>query len=185
MGDRGPGAWEVLAPAPADAPVPPDGHFKLGSPAGTWTYRDIAGALLGHVLRFDLDDGAKAFYPLTWCRHTGTGRSEWRWKSWSAPRPLYNLDALAARPDAPILVVEGEKSADAATKLLFGYVATTSPNGSAGAFKANWSVLAQRSVVIWPDSDEAGRRYAGDVAKALAAVGAVEVRIVISPEGLG
>ena len=154
MGDRDRGAWQVLAPVPAGAPAPPREHYKLGKPAGTWTYRDAAGDELGHVHRFDAGNG-KIFLPTTFCRHSHHGRSEWRWKSWPVPRPLYHLDALAARPDAPILVVEGEKSADAATKLLFGYVATTSPNGSAGAFKANWTPLAQRRITIWRDADEA------------------------------
>ena len=103
MGDRGPGGWEVIAPVPADAPVAPAEHFKLGRPTATWTYRNAASDELGRVLRFNLPDGAKSFLPLCYCKHSGHGRSEWRWKSWPVPRPLYALDALAARPEAPIL----------------------------------------------------------------------------------
>ena len=46
------------------------------------------------------------------------------------PRPLYGLDRLAARPDAPVIVCEGEKAADAAERLFPEYVAVTSPNGA-------------------------------------------------------
>jgi putative DNA primase/helicase len=52
-----------------------------------------------------------------------------------------------------------------------GVVATTS-SGGAGAFgKTDWSPLAERSVRIWPDADEAGLKYAGEVAKRLTEIG--------------
>ena len=63
MGDRDPGAWQVVAPAPTDAPTAPTEHFKLGRPAGTWTYQDANGDVLGYVMRFDTEDG-KIFLPL-------------------------------------------------------------------------------------------------------------------------
>ena len=46
-------------------------------------------------------------------------------RSWQPLRPIYGLADLAARPDAPVLVVEGEKAADAAAELLPDYVAVT------------------------------------------------------------
>ena len=33
--------------------------------------------------------------------------------------------------------------------------------------KADWSPLAGRRVLIWPDADEPGAKYAGDVARIL------------------
>ena len=60
----------------------------------------------------------------------------------------------------------------------------TSPNGSAGAFKADWTPLAQHQVTIWPDADEAGAKYANDVDIALAALGLVDVKIIIPPQGV-
>ena len=86
--------------------------FRAGRPTGRWTYRDKAGAALFAVLRFDKPDGDKEFRPLTLWRETQGLR--WRWKSVPTPRPLYNLHKLAARPDAPVVICEGEKSADAA-----------------------------------------------------------------------
>ncbi|MCH7793914.1 MAG: ATP-binding protein, partial [Proteobacteria bacterium] len=172
-------------PVPNDAPAAPREHFKLGIPAETWTYRDASGALLGHVHRYNLPDGTKAFYPLTWCQHSHHGRTQWRWKSWPAPRPLFGLDRLAARLEAPVLVVEGEKCVDAAAQLLPDYIATTSPNGSNAAGKADWTPLTQRPVTIWRDADASGEKFAGDVARTLAALGVVEVKVVTPPEGVG
>ena len=40
-----------------------------------------------------------------------------------------------------VIICEGEKSADAATRLLPGFVAVTSPNGSKSAGNADWSPL--------------------------------------------
>jgi hypothetical protein len=171
-----------MTPVPADAPAAPGAHFKLGRPAGTWGYRDAAGDVVGYVHRYDTSDG-KMFLPLTWCQHSSHGRSEWRWKSWPVPRPLYGLDRLAARPDAPVLVVEGEKAADAAAEFLPDWIAITSPNGSNAAAKANWLPIAQRRIVIWPDADEAGARYATEVAKALGAIGVVDIKIINPPDG--
>jgi hypothetical protein len=115
------------------------------------------------------------------------GQREWRRKGFSGPRPLYGLDRLAARPDAPVLVVEGEKTADAATRRFKDYVVVTSPSGSNAARKAEWSPLKGRRVVIWPDADEPGSKYADTVADLLQGIAAsTEVVAIPStmPRGL-
>lgn len=77
---------------------------------------------------------------------------------------LYRLHELAARPGDVVVVTEGERKADmlAALGLL---VTTTGAADSAGA--ADWRPLAGREVLVWPDHDEAGRRYAEAVAAVL------------------
>ena len=50
-------------------------------------------------------------------------------------------------------------------------MATTSSGGAGAAGKTDWSPLAGRTVLIWPDADEAGLKYAGDVAKRLEEIG--------------
>jgi putative DNA primase/helicase len=173
-------AWSIVMPAPAGAPRPPAAHFKIGAPTAKWPYHDAGGALLGFVLRFDGDGGEKQFRPLTLWK-SSADKLEWRWESWPPKRPLYGLQALAERPSAPVLVTEGEKAADAATRLLPEFVAVTSPNGSKSASKADWSPLRAREVIIWPDADAAGLEYANAVAKFLGAVGAKAVKIVPPP----
>jgi putative DNA primase/helicase len=173
--------WEVLVPIPKNAPRAPAEHFKSGKPSRTWTYHDAQGRLIGYVCRFDLASGDKEFRPLTYCR-SGKGSLEWRWKAWPEPRPLYGLDRLAKRPKAPVIVCEGEKAADAAAELLPDYICVTSPNGSLAAARADWSALAGRTVSIWPDADEAGRKYAAAVAKKLQPLAAA-IKTLTPPKG--
>ena len=138
---------ELVLPVPADAPPMPQVHFALGLPRRR-VYRDDAGAVLFAVSRFDQADGTKHFMPLTLWRDAKDLR--WRWKSVPAPRPLYNLDRLAARPSAPVIVCEGEKSAEAASLVFPNSVATTSPGGANASENADWSKLRGRKVLIWP-----------------------------------
>ncbi len=72
-------------------------------------------------------------------------------------KPLYRLNDLAARAQDGVMVVEGERKADALAKV--GVLATTS-GAADSARKADWRPLAGRGVTIWPDNDEAGQRYA-------------------------
>ncbi len=176
-----PASWSPVLPVPADAPAPPAAHYKLGAPTATWTYRDADGRVLGYVLRFDTAAG-KESRPLSFCgRATGAATPEWRWRGFDVPRPLYGLDRLAAAPaDAPVVVTEGEKAADAAGALLPDHVAVTSPNGSKSAAKADWRPLAGRQVTVWPDADDAGRAYAAAVAEAVAPI-AASVAIAAPP----
>lgn len=83
-------------------------------------------------------------------------------------KPLYRLHELAARPADPVIVCEGEWCADALAKV--GTLATTS-GAADSAGKADWRSVAGRIVTVWPDDDEAGRRYADAVAEALGALG--------------
>ncbi len=172
--------WRLVAPVPPDAPAAPDRHPKLGKPSARWEYRDAAGELLGFACRFDGRDG-KQFRPLAFYRPKDGGAALWRWEAWPAPRPLFGLDRLAGRPNAPVIVTEGEKAADAAGRLLPAYVAVTSPNGSRSAGKADWTALAGRSVVIWRDADAPGDAYARGAAALILAAGAASVAILAPP----
>lgn len=96
-------------------------------------------------------------------------------------KPIYRLHEIAGNPDAPVFVVEGESSADALAKL--GVLATTS-GGAGSAAAADWSPLAGRDVLVWPDFDEAGQQYGADVAARLRALGC-DVRVIdVSALGL-
>lgn len=175
--------WLPIMPVPASAPPPPTSHYKLGAPMARWHYTDAAGETLGFVHRFDTAEG-KVFRPLIYAKPAAGGDARWRWESWAPKRPLYGLRALAERPDAPVVVCEGEKSADAAARLLPAMAATTSPNGSKSAAKADWAPLRGRQVVIWPDADTAGLEYANAVTREATAAGATSVAIVSPPSGV-
>lgn len=168
--------WTPITPVPPDAPPAPAAHPKHGQPSAVWTYRDTAEHILFQVYRFDLPKG-KQFLPLTYCQNSH-GQCAWRWQGLEAPRPLYNLHRLAARPNEQAVVNEGEKAVDATTILLPEYVATTSPNGCQSPHKADWTVLSGRDVLIWPDADEPGKVYAETVATLALQVGAASVHIL-------
>ncbi len=175
--------WLPIVPVPADAPPPPTRHPTLGEPNEVYTYVAATGETNGFVLRFDLHTG-KEFRPLTYCRHPGGFLKDWRWQTWDKPRPLFNLDRLHNRPTAPVLIVEGEKACRAAEKLASGYVCVTSAGGSKAASHADWSSLARRDVVVWPDNDKAGRDYAHAVIRQVIAAGATRVCIIRPPSGV-
>ena len=155
-------------------------HHRFGQPSGVWEYRDASGRLFGAVCRFDLPGGGKDVVPLTWARHAD-GRQQLRWLSFAKPRPLYGLDLLAANPDAGVLIVEGEKAADAARRISPGVVVTWAGGSKAAKF-TDWSPLAGRKVNIWPDRDAPGIQAAHAIAKALAGI-AAKVRIIAPPAG--
>ena len=95
----------------------------------------------------------------------------------NAPRPLFNLPELVALPDgAWVYVVEGEKTAEAARS--HGLIATTSAGGSGAADLSDWSVLRNKVVIVLPDNDPAGEKYASDVLRLCQRAGADEVRVV-------
>jgi putative DNA primase/helicase len=146
-------AWHPIMPAPLPMPSVLR-HTRHGVASMVWRYVGESGALLFAVARFDGADGTKQILPYS-CDARG-----WRWAGLGDDRPLYRLDDLAARPDDPVLVVEGEKTADAAAALFPEWVVTTWPGGSNAVHKADWSILEDRRVVIWPDADRPGRRAA-------------------------
>lgn len=184
--------WRPILPVPEDAPklttatlsafAPPGYAFTAG-----WRYRDGEGRFLGCIIRYDRPANGvpadKQVRPVTFCEGPD-GKRGWRCKGFPEPRPLYGLDRLAARPEAPVLVVEGEKVADAAGKLFPDHVVITSPGGSKAARKADWRPLAGRRVAIWPDCDAPGAAYGSDVAALAHAAGAVFAEVVTLPDDL-
>ena len=144
-----------IVPVPDDAPPC---EFKIpgrgGAPKTMWAYRDEEGRLLGYDARFEhVEDGEtkKDVLPVTFCQLDG--KQGWRSKALPSPRPLYGLDRLAARPDAPVVIAEGCKSADAAGALLPSHVAMSWQGGGNAVAHSNWRALKARDVLIWPDRD--------------------------------
>ena len=99
-------------------------------------------------------------------------------------RPLYNLPDIAQSDR--IIWVEGEKCADALTKL--GYTATCTIGG-AGMLSANtkhkfdFSPLHGKELVIWPDNDQAGMKLAKLVQELAVNAGVKSVTMLTPPQG--
>jgi hypothetical protein len=152
-------------PAPAKSAA---AHDTLGPHTAKWDYRNAEGELLACVYRYDTPEG-KQYRP--WDVASRKTRMP-------DPRPLYHLPAVA-KVDTVVLV-EGEKCADALMHM--GIVATTAMGGAATALaKTDWSPLAGKTVIVWPDHDEAGARYANVVGPKLLGIGA-RVRRIHDPE---
>ena len=82
----------------------------------------------------------------------------------AGPLPLYRLSELAGA--GQVFVVEGEKCVDVARQL--GLTATTSAHGANSAHKTDWTPLSGKRVIILPDHDPAGDKYAQEVVRQLA-----------------
>lgn len=153
-----------ITSAPPAGTAPPDMKIRqLGEPSRTWEYKDGAGSTLGFVARY-IDPETKHLPPdkqgkeirvWTWGAR-GNAKPGWGCGHWAKPRPMYGLDRLAARPEAPVLVVEGEKACDAATELLPAYVCITWPGGANAWKHADLEPLRDRKVLLWPDADAPG-----------------------------
>jgi hypothetical protein len=144
---------------------------ELGPHTGKWDYLDKDGSLLVCVYRYDPPGQKKQFRPL-----------DVKTRKRQAPvdnRPLYNLPGIMSAND--VVFVEGEKAAQALIDI--GITASTSMHGSNGPVnKTDWSPLAGKRVVIWPDKDKAGWNYAETVAMAARTAGANVLSILIPPE---
>lgn len=167
---------------------------KWKSPDHRWPYFDAEGRLLGFALRWDLppkNEGGKPEKTFSFASYgrMGGGSPQWKLKQPLSPRPLYGLDRLAAKPDAVVVVCEGEKSADAAARVFPDAACITSPCGSKAAGKADWKPLAGRNVMVWPDFDTSGLGYVRDVSSLIADLGCdisvidAEALASIDPDG--
>jgi len=116
----------------------------------------------------------KKIRPLWW------SGNRWEWKAPPAPRPLLNLNQLRSRTGT-VLVVEGEKAADAAAKLYPNAVVTTWPSGCKAINKADWSPLTSRRVILWPDADAVGRQAMDRLVQLLLRLPVDRVQMVTPP----
>ncbi|WP_420170563.1 DUF927 domain-containing protein [Pseudomonas alloputida] len=178
--------WQAILPIPAEAMTKcPSKHRQHGAPSKVWCYRNGQGDPLMVLYRFDVagspeQPAKKLFAPLTWCTRGAQGPAQWRWQGLAEPRPLLRLDELDKKPDAPVILCEGEKAADAAQVLLPSHVATCWPNGSNSWHKADFTPLQGRGVLLWPDNDDSGAKCMQAVAAKLAEIGCVVQTIELS-----
>ncbi len=163
-------------------------------PVTTYPYCDENGAVIGEVIRQRCTRpgcGAKNFpvrRPALPTDDPARVRDGWVYR-WPTQRPLYRLPEVlaAARAGGRVLVVEGEKDAEALAAV--GAVATCNPGGADNGSGGKWrpehtAALAGAAVVIVADRDAAGYRHAEYVRGQLAAAGAARsVRVVEAAAG--
>lgn len=139
-------AWVEAKNTALNEPVP--AHWQLGEPHRVWAYtRD--GYVVGAVCRWDTADG-KTIRQASWRRNSETGELAWRWQSMDTPRPLWRPDSVRD----VLVIVEGEKAAERLRSM--GVEACTWPGGANAVDDADWSMVTQPRVILWPDNDDAG-----------------------------
>ncbi|MDV6347295.1 DUF927 domain-containing protein [Nitrosomonas sp. Is35] len=169
--------WQCIMPVPDDAPKPPAAHPKHGKPSKRYPYHDPDGRVNFYHYRYDKPKGEKKqFSPLTlWQKGN---KYEWRFKVPPGLRPVYGLPGLLQFPDAACWFTEGEKAAEALQKLLPDHPVLCWQGGSQAVEKSDYSPLARRDCVIFPDYDLPGKKAANDLMKRLTAAGARSVRVL-------
>jgi DNA primase len=165
-------------PMPSGVPMPVSGKtINVWNPRrerySTYTPTAVYRYSCGFVLRIEFEKDTKITPQIMWCEHDG--KTEWSHYTFPKPRPLYGLESIPAK--GQIMVVEGEKTADAARRLLNTPVVTWA-GGTSAVEDTDYSQLAGRSVVIVPDADDPGRKAAAQIALALNQVGAARIKIV-------
>jgi len=155
--------WEHALTKPT---TPAPTHWENGEPTRVYKYSDAGGRPVGVIMRWDMPDGSKTISQCSWMRHKKTDRCTWKWQAFNAPRPLYRGENLAKMPNADVIIVEGEKAADALAKKLPDYVVLSWAGGSKAINQSDWGVLEGRNVVIWPDNDNAGQSAAEAIKEA-------------------
>ena len=173
-----------VVPVPVDIPVPNQEYLLdyakdlvskgliaplvEGSDVKVHEYRYDDGRIAILVVRYATVEG-KAIRRLIW---DGDG-----W-SWSGSRhrtnfPLYNMQEIAASPDVPVFVFEGEKAVDAFMQMgdirshFRNALATCPIGGGCPQEGTDWSVLSGRLVYLVPDYDEEGEKFLYRVGKHL------------------
>ncbi|MES3016185.1 MAG: hypothetical protein V4721_00335 [Bacteroidota bacterium] len=127
-------------------------HYRHKAPSATWIYRNAAGERMFYMHRFDIGGGDKEICPQVYGAYDG--KKGWWWRMIKDNRPLYGLDRLA-KSKGTVVVVEGEKCADALQALAAGKLCCVTWSGGTGAVdKTDWTPLKGRKVVIWPDADQ-------------------------------
>lgn len=146
------------------------------APSMVFPYRNLDGSLIGYVLRHDMQGGKET--PMVMFVRLPDGTATWCRFPFPKPRPLYGLDQIG---DArQVIVVEGEKCRDKLIKAT-GRTVVSWPGGTQGVKHCDWSPLAGRNVVIWPDADEPGLTTAHEIGGILAELGATPRIMAVFP----
>jgi putative DNA primase/helicase len=124
-----------------------------------WAYRDATGVVDAYVCRFDWVRDGKQHKDVVPQRKGDDGLWHWRGYKGDEKRPLYGLELIAKTNDGrPLLIVEGEKTCDAARKLFPKACVVTWMGGASAAAKTDWTPVTdwKGPMVVWPDNDDEG-----------------------------
>lgn len=162
-------------------------------------YKNEKGELLHYVWQLkDLQEGERKISPPLSYGYFKEAPDKPLWalrefKLENDKNPLYNLQELQEKPTHPVLIVQGEKTADEALKTLnrvdaykhkdTHHIPITWSGGQQGISKADWSPLVGREVFVWPSNDTEGFKAAREVCAELRKVGVNKLEMA-SPKRL-
>lgn len=144
-----------------------------------YEWREKSGDLLFYTIRFQRPDGTKNVLPVTPCVHVKTKTLQWRLQGPEGLRPFYNRENDRDQPI--VMVLEGEKTADAGKKLFASQDTvwvTTTLGGCKSPHLVDWSPMKGRKIVIPHDMDAAGLTYAATVSANCYAAGAASCQLL-------
>ena len=164
------GQW--INPIPANSPARPNDCY-LNQDVGRrtvdmlWSYLNPNKEVMLYNARFNIvaEDGvvSKEYRRLAlYAPLTGPLVPTWSWYGPDASLPLYGLEQLVDEWwTKPLILVEGEKSADAARETFPEAVVIAFPGGAGHFKRIDWAPLLGAgkvsSAILWPDNDKAGR----------------------------
>ncbi|MET4687397.1 AAA family ATPase [Sinorhizobium fredii] len=129
--------------------------------AATYDYTSADGEILFEVLRYEHATETKTFLQR---RSDGRGG----YFAGRGDPVFYRIHEIVANSEDPVFVTEGEKDADRLAS--FGYLATTTPNGS---WPEDLSALRGRKVFVLADNDAPGDKKASAAISKLQGVATV------------
>ncbi|WP_264686935.1 AAA family ATPase [Wolbachia endosymbiont (group B) of Rhopobota naevana] len=135
----------------------------------SWNYYDENNQVIVIVYRYDPPLEKKQFKPFD--------SKKQRFKE-PEIRPLYNIPGILKSDK--VVLVEGEKCAEVLIEK--GITATTAMFGAnAPIDKTDWIPLKGKHIIIWPDNDEAGNKYAKNAEKKLLELGVASLATLRIP----
>ena len=150
--------------------APPQQEKIKSRLVSAYDYRDESKKLLFQVV---------GYAPKKFVQRRPLENGQWEFKVRGTRQVPYRLPELLAAPlDTPVYIVEGEKDADRLASL--GLVATCNAGGAGKWRDTHAEHLKDRTAIVIPDNDDAGRDHAQKVAKTLKGI-AAQVRILELP----
>lgn len=126
---------------------------NFGINEGVWEYYTIANQFIGYIVRKPPKKKEEKKYFLPFTYHDKTWVNKWDEDHKAA---FYNAQWINVYPDKPIMIVEGEKTAEAAQKLFPEFVCLTWKGGAAAINNIPIEQIKGRKVCLWPDNDMPG-----------------------------
>jgi DNA-binding MarR family transcriptional regulator/5S rRNA maturation endonuclease (ribonuclease M5) len=136
-----------------------------------YSYRDMKGKLIKQVLRYpDFIDEATQSRKKNFAQRRPAGGGSWIWNTDGVEPLLYNLPQLQFVQS--VWVCEGEKDAKTVTDLHLrdargGDIVGTTSGGSGSWHDELADSLRDKNVLILPDNDAAGKKYAQSIGESL------------------